>query len=517
MTKILHIRKELNMKKTLYINGEEKPNSSGVYNAIWHVLKELGVSFESDLSKFKTTARRELQHPGKYTLGGFCYEDGTPIQIEYSIVTGKKSMIDLIFYWSVLAPTETTRPSYLVEITKNGFPEAGNMSDQRAAKPIEAWDQPGWSGVPYLYLVNMIVWSEPNNSHARALRRMEILGAKIAYSIEGEVGVTEIDLPERVKQIKTTADLVKEDLFNRRSPTRFTLNQEENKFTFTVPLWKSGNPKETSDPNVGLVASTVHSALSLGYSGDFFIEKHEKSLEYFNGNNKLARILSLAVARGHKVFVEGIEDPLNPRADSDVYFKAEHNGEKLASIALEGRNIQNGPWETIFDNHAGCEKSYFKDAAGEYKPVPKTFNPKKRKDLEELGLPLAWEGEKLGLPDLVMKNEKEGRIIVVEGEMSENLFANKKGYDQVEEGKFRKTVKWMAAHYPEYTVEVHMATFGKDTGENILYHLNKDGSEVYNGDAKPVYVVGPLRGKEELNEIYWQQNETINLSARVNC
>ena len=102
-------------KKKLFIFGEEKPNSSGVYNSISYVLDKLNIPYESSLYRFNADLCEGSSR--KYEISGFCSYEFT--SIEYRMVSGNTSMVDLMFYLQEETPTNQSKPVYFVEITKN--------------------------------------------------------------------------------------------------------------------------------------------------------------------------------------------------------------------------------------------------------------------------------------------------------------------------------------------------------------------------------------------------------------
>ena len=449
-------------KKKLYIFGEEKPNSSGVYNSISYVLEKLNVPHESSLDRFSADLCKGSSR--KYEINGFCsYEFAS---IEYRMVSGNTSMVDLMFYLQEEVPTNQSKPVYFVEITKNAWNQSGNMSDQRAGKSILPLAIYG--SVPFLYLVNMGIGAraQPNRSHARALKRMNLIGADVAISFDGEEGVYPVNVT--TVSINSVEDMVSEDAQGRHGGPRMYF-EAANQLVFDCRLDKADDPEQTSDPNVGFVMSSVFAAINLGHTGSILIKNHGKLPKYFAGNNKLMHCLRIA-ARSADIYIEGVKGRIQHAPFTGTYFRDEQRGEKNGTIALESFLAKRG-WKTIFDNHAGCEKSDLVLSTGDRIQIPKKVD----------NMPL-------GLPDLIMINERQKRIIVIEGEMSENLHKQGKGYSQVLERKFVRTVDWIRDHfYPKYKFEVHLATYGHHHGEDILYHLNSDGTHTLLESATPVY------------------------------
>ncbi len=109
------------------------------------------------------------------------------------------------------------------------------------------------------------------------------------------------------------------------------------------------------------------------------------------------------------------------------YWGFETNKEKVATILFH--YFENNNLVTIFDNHGGCEKSYFYNKYNHEIKIDKKFSA---------------DGGKI--PDLVMRDDKNKVIYQFEGKKFNAIY---KGLDEIKHfDLFEK--KFLSKHYPEY-------------------------------------------------------------------
>lgn len=164
---------------------------------------------------------------------------------------------------------------------------------------------------------------------------------------------------------------------------------------------------------------------------------------------------------------------------SKDYWHYEKKGEKIGTIFMHATvdNFTGG--FAIFDNHAGCEKSYFMTAAGDYLPL------QKYEDRE------AYKSGKtdkiIFIPDLVLNDPKRSMIVIVEGKKYEFRFKGikeLKGYDAFER-------IYLKNFYPSCKVVRTVILYGSfENGireKEIGFLLNCDGKMILGIDAPALF------------------------------
>lgn len=440
--------------KILWILGEENPNTDTTYKVIKYVLDYHGIEYASYLSEFQAKRVNTNEYLVKGFLSDFFDE------IRYLIVSGTSSFVDYLFYLQEHLPTSKDKPIHAIEATKNGFKDAGNMTDQRSEKDVLVKYYFG-EDTPVSYLLNMRPGAEkePKNINLQALRRMKTCGMNIFVSYIGQEEYEEIDVPP----YSSVEELVDND-------RNLTLDKDGN-VSFALPLWKSKNPKQQSDPNIGRLCSIANTLKHLCFQKEFMIKNHKLGLATFQGKNKLTRILNI-MKSSFTIKIEEVGSFPELSFRKQEYFKLENNGEKIASIALEA-NLRERGLQTVFNNHAGCEKSYIITEKGQYVLLP-------TKD---------EQGQKIGISDLCSADRTIKGLFVFE---SERLVNKEVGHNQILSPEFIRSCYEIMKHWPGYYLEVHLVTFGDKCEKDLFYSLDKDNNEVLNMNARPILRLEPL-------------------------
>jgi hypothetical protein len=120
------------------------------------------------------------------------------------------------------------------------------------------------------------------------------------------------------------------------------------------------------DPNIGALSMISACIRKLGWRGGIVITKHGVSQSYVDRNpsNKFLHIVrAIGVALSGINFNGQITPP-------EQYWHYERNSEKVASILLHITAEYIGMRE-VYQNHAGCERGYFKTKNGQLVVLPK--------------------------------------------------------------------------------------------------------------------------------------------------
>ena len=164
------------------------------------------------------------------------------------------------------------------------------------------------------------------------------------------------------------------------------------------------------DPNIGALSLISKGLRYLGWKKRIVITKHGVTQEYVNrthGKNKFLYICNIL-----NVELDGIVMPEKVSLP-EKYWHYEMSSEKMASILLHMVGEYHG-LRGIYQNHAGCERGYFKTKSNQLITLPK-------KDRN---------GINLYIPDLVLQDPKSNYVILVEGKKLSTLQA---GIDEIED------------------------------------------------------------------------------------
>lgn len=215
------------------------------------------------------------------------------------------------------------------------------------------------------------------------------------------------------------------------------------------------------DPNIGALSIISKTIRHLGWQGRIVITEHGVSQDYVNRStgNKflfLCKILNIEL--------NGISIPEQQLPEQ--YWHYEMKSEKMASILLHILTEANG-LKGIYENHAGCERGYFKRINGELVTLPK-------KDTH---------GINLYIPDLILYDETSKTIILIEGKKLSTL---KNGVSEIEDYDSIEN-EFIKPNYPNCTVHRYLSIFGGNE-ENlphhkVLFYLQENGKIIVSPDA----------------------------------
>lgn len=148
------------------------------------------------------------------------------------------------------------------------------------------------------------------------------------------------------------------------------------------------------------------------------------------------------------------------------YWHYEKRSEKMADILLHLQAMYHGMY-CVYENHAGCERGYFRTKTGRLVALPK-------KDRN---------GMNLYLPDVVLYDEATNFILLIEGKMLATLqFGIKeiKNYDSIEQ-------EYIYPAYGSVKIMRCVSIFGGNCQsiphEKVLFYLASDGRIIINHNA----------------------------------
>ena len=167
-------------------------------------------------------------------------------------------------------------------------------------------------------------------------------------------------------------------------------------------LFKNGSLSH--DPNIGALSLISFVLRKLGWNKSITIINHGLEQKHIGNNNKF-----LQIANKLKLKLFGLLIP-STLMHKD-YWRYDYKGEKLATIFIHIVVESFTRGESIFENHAGCEKGYFITSTGENIPLKKYKNKEKYK--------LGDKSQNIEIPDLILLDISRNTIINIEGKKLE--------------------------------------------------------------------------------------------------
>lgn len=215
------------------------------------------------------------------------------------------------------------------------------------------------------------------------------------------------------------------------------------------------------DPNIGALSIISKAIRYLGWDKRIIITKHAVSQSYVNRStgNKFLYLCKIL-----NVELQGISIP--EQTLPSEYWHYEMKSEKVASILLHIL-AENYNERSIYENHAGCERGYFKTIDNRLITLPK-------KDKQ---------GVNLYIPDLVLHDPQANTIILIEGKKLSTL---QKGIEEIEDYDSIEN-EYIKPNYPDCSICRYLCIFGgldnKLPHNKVLFYLRNDGKIIVNSNA----------------------------------
>lgn len=441
----------------IYILTEEKPKIS--------VVRQLLDIYKNDFNgEYKITSNMIVMPFFKGDYFDFSYElwgvEAKGIdRIILKTVSGSSSFIDFLFFISENEPLQDDGniPLFAVEETKTSDDESRNTGVyQRCSKFV--FIRPYYNDVPLYMLYNDELEMHDDNRPSDT----SVFGTNMLLTI----GVKIIGKPLRewFHKFNTIDELIEFKNKMRRPPesnTPILITKYKDKIEISGRLDKPQNEgKIAHDPNIGALSIISASLRKLGWDKDIIITRHGIDQDYLTNTHGKNKFLYICTILGIKL--DGLLMP-PPVSLPDDYWHYEMSSEKLASILLHVV-AEGAGFKEVYQNHAGCERGYFKSPTNELITLPKKTP----------------DGNNLLIPDLVFNDDFDKIIYLIEGKKLSTLDLGLKeiqDYDDIENLYIKK-------YYPKHKIKRALTIFGGNLSnipnEKVLVYLRKDGKTMVN-------------------------------------
>ncbi len=392
-------------------------------------------------------------------------------------VSGESSFLDFLFYVQNNAPLEgskTEEPLFAVEETKTSGAESRNTNAyQRGTKFI--YFRHFFPAVPAYMLYN----DELSEGENKTPTDTEVFGTRTLMTL----GVKYVGKKMFSKYVpfRSLDELI--DSKNSMDPppagnTPVRITKESNRICISGTLSKpveKGNIGH--DPNIGCLSMISAAIRSLGWKKDIVITQSKVKQSYIDGAKVINKFLYVCELLNLKI--DGVV--LKTYQLPDKYWHYERSSEKMASILFHVSCEYIGLFE-VYQNHAGCERGYFKPATGELITIPKYCGE------DSSGVTIALEDKNtpcvnkrnLLIPDVIMRDESRKIIYLIEGKKLSTIkegLAEIKLYDDIENLYVKK-------YFSGYTIKRYLTIFGGNystlVNNEILLYLADDGTVIIN-------------------------------------
>ena len=399
-----------------------------------------------------------------YEVKGFDCKKVSHVYIK--TISGNSSLVDYLIFYQEAEPTIKDIPIYAIEETKTDDKESRNTGVyQRCSKFV--FIQNYYPNVKKIMLYNLQVIQkiEATDTYIFGTKMLKSLGVEIL----GKSGIEN----EKYEPFKSTDEFI--DLKNNMKETKngqsVKITKTHSKIEISAKMLNGG--RLAHDPNIGMTTIMAQTLRNLGWNKSIEITKHQLPNQRSVGvKNKFIQI-----ANKLNITLNGLTIPKANFADD--YWKYEIEGEKLGTIFINLVVEEFTKGESIFENHAGCEKGYFIPLNGD--PIP----------LEKYKDRVLYKGgdkEQIAhIPDLILIDFGRNEVINVEGKkyaFRKNGIAELGNYDYIEKNYILK-------HYPKFKILRTVVLYGS-TEEEIIeieigFLLNENGQLILGVKAPKLF------------------------------
>lgn len=396
----------------------------------------------------------------KYIVEGITLKNINEIVIK--TVSGSSSFFDFLVFKQTSQPSENEPGNLLmaIEETKTNDDESRNTAVyQRASKFV--FVDAFYKNVNLYMLYN----DELKAKEEKKPSDTSIFGTNMLLTLN--VKIVGKDISKWFESFKTIDEMIAfKDKMKQPPANNVPLNIKrfDDRIEVSGRLSKPANKGNIGhDPNIGALSLISKGLRHLGWKKRIVITQHGVSQEYIDktrGKNKFIYICKiLNIELDGIVIPENISFPIK-------YWHYEKSSEKIASILLHMIGEYHGI-KGIYQNHAGCERGYFRTKDNTLITLPK-------KDRN---------GVNLYIPDLVLYDEKSKHIILVEGKKLSTLqdgIEEIENYDSIEN-------EYINPYYNDCKIYRCISIFGGNLTSlphpKVILYLSATGKVIINPNA----------------------------------
>ncbi len=443
--------------KNLWILTEERPKKTVLQMIFEYFAKDHNCGFIGQELHIIPILNKDKSFEFTYEVIGFTCSKINKVFIK--TVSGSSSFTDFLIFYQDEMPKEGSEPLYAIEETKTDDKESRNTGVyQRCSKFVFLRYFYPHTKMVMLYALQVEQKTIPTKTYIFGTRLLMTLGVTIlGKRLDHNVFVPFKDIDE----IITAKNSMPRPPAESNVPIVITLNKENNTIEISGRLVK--NNSLSHDPNIGALSIIAACLRKLNWKGKIVITRHGLLQSHVGHNNKFVQI-------ANKLDID-LQDLILPKATlPPLYWHYDRDGEKLGTIFMHIAVESFTDSYAIFENHAGCEKSYFTTSSGEHIPLAKYSDRDAYKAGDKTKI--------VAIPDLVLLDIKDTEVITIEGKKYKNRNAGIKelaGYDAFDK-------LYLEQYYPAYSIIRTVVLYGSKqdriTEIEIGFLLNEKGKMI---------------------------------------
>lgn len=457
------------MKKTLWILTEERPKNAVIETIFMRFAQEFKIGFICSGS-LKIVP---LLKNGLFTFTYQVLGINTPQiqQILIKTVSGQSSFVDYLLYFQEQEPTQQDIPLFAIEETKTDDSESRNTGIfQRCSKFV--YIDLFYPNIKKIMLYSLQIGQKQHPT------KTNIFGSRLLATYGVEIlGKKQTD--KQQKPFQSIDELIAYKNAMRlpnKTNVPILIKKTANEIQISGRLIKKGTLSH--DPNIGALSMISAVLRKLGWQKKIVITQHGLQKNNLPKTQKPNKFIQIA----HQFDIELYGLMLPENKNRDYYWHYETTGEKLATIFIHlvVENFTQG--YAVFENHAGCEKSYFHKSDGSVIPLAKYSNREEYKSGNKNAI--------IHIPDLILVDVERLQIINIEGKNYKNInqgIVELLNYDDIEN-------IYIKPNYSQYTIIRSVVLYGSDLQNNeklpieIGFLLNKQGKMILGVFAPTLFI-----------------------------
>ncbi|EOC5005348.1 hypothetical protein ACI4X5_000212 [Campylobacter upsaliensis] len=447
----------------LYILTEERPKQEVLHTIITRFLQDKKFCAFIDMLKILPIVKENCFTFGYEILGVSCK---AVEKIYVKIVSGASSFVDYLVFFQEGEPSPKDIPLYAIEETKTNDSESRNTGVyQRITKFV--YLNNFYPQTTKIMLYNL-------KTELKSPTQTSIFGTRILRTLGVEIiGKDFRENDEILKPFESIKELIDYKNSMRKPPKNnvpLNIYKAENVIFISARLFKANTLSH--DPNIGAVSGICAALRKLGFKENLTITHHGLEQKHLGKNNKFIQIANVL-----HIDLDGLTIPKAKLPQT--YWHYETQGEKLATIFIHLVVEHFSSAYGIFENHAGCEKSYFLTADGNYIALQKYEDKQSYKQGNKKA--------RLFIPDLILLDPKNLEIINIEGKKYINKQQGIKelnNYDCIE-------TEYISKYYKNYKIIRTLVLYGSLCEEiidiEVGFLLNEKGKMILGIKAPKIF------------------------------
>lgn len=457
------------MAKNLWILTEERPKKETLKTIFKLFAQHMGFGFLGNGINIIPLLDKNKCFNFTYRVTGF--ECAKVKNVFIKSVSGYSSFVDYLVFYQDDQPNPTDVPIFAIEETKTDDSESRNTGVyQRASKFVFLKN--------YFPNTNMVMLYSLQVEQKKRPTKTYIFGTRLLRTIGVEICGKELDddVLEPFHSVNEVIDFKNSMCRPNRKNTPILLKKTKNKIQISGKLLNKG--ALSYDPNIGAISIIAAVLRTLGWDKKIEVIEHSLKQEHVGIKNKfiqLANSLGIALA--------GLRIPKSSFPEQYWYY--DKKGEKLGTIFIHTVVESFTESYSIFENHAGCEKSYFQTSDGQYIALEKYTDRQKYKSGDKTAI--------IAIPDLVLIDINDKEFITIEGKVYNNRaqgireLSNYDAFEKLYLKKYYRKEIYKCRYRFARTVVLYGSKNEQIIEVEVGFLLNENGKLVLGIKAPPLF------------------------------